>query len=145
MIGIIVSGHINFASGMRSAVEAITGEQEAIEFIDFIPSMTTEELENHMIDSIERINQGEGVLILTDIPGGSPCNRGLSIMLNRNDVKVIAGTNLPMIANACFERDGVTLAELVDIVTDIGHQSIKDMDKELAQLEAAEPVYQDDL
>ncbi|MGF1779287.1 PTS galactosamine/N-acetylgalactosamine transporter subunit IIA [Vibrio nomapromontoriensis] len=136
MIGIIVSGHINFASGMKSAVEAIVGEQSGLEFIDFVPPMTTEQLEASMLTSIEKINSGSGVLILTDVPGGSPCNRAVSIMLKRDDVKVIAGVNLPMITNACFERDGVTINELVDIVSEIGSESIKDMEKELAQLES---------
>ncbi|WP_162048396.1 PTS galactosamine/N-acetylgalactosamine transporter subunit IIA [Vibrio taketomensis] len=135
MIGIIVSGHINFATGMQSAVEAIVGEQDSLAFIDFVPPMTTEQLEDKMLSAIEQMNDGSGVLILTDVPGGSPCNRGVSIMLNRNDVKVVAGCNLPMITNACFERDGVSLDELADIVCEIGAQSMKDMAKELAQLE----------
>lgn len=135
MIGIIVSGHIHFATGMQSAVEAIVGEQASLEFIDFVPTMTTEQLEEQMISSIEEMNDGSGVLILTDVPGGSPCNRGVAIMLNRDDVQVVAGCNLPMITNACFERDGVSLDELTDIVCEIGSQSMKDMKKELAQLE----------
>ena len=145
MIGIIVSGHIHFASGMQSAVEAIVGEQQGIEFVDFVPSITTEELEQLMLQSIARINTGDGVLILTDVPGGSPCNRALSIMLKRNDIKVIAGCNLPMITNACFERDGLSLDELVEVVFDIGNQSIKDMHKELANLEECSPAYEDEL
>ncbi|MGR5133335.1 PTS galactosamine/N-acetylgalactosamine transporter subunit IIA [Vibrio alfacsensis] len=135
MIGIIVSGHINFATGMRSAVEAIVGEQDSLEFIDFVPTMTTDELEKQMLFSIDRMNDGSGVLILTDVPGGSPCNRGVSIMLSRSDVKVVAGCNLPMITNACFERDGVSLEELTEIVCEIGSQSMKDMAKEIAMLE----------
>ncbi|BAC93304.1 phosphotransferase system, mannose/fructose-specific component IIA [Vibrio vulnificus YJ016] len=135
MIGIIVSGHINFATGMQSAVEAIVGEQDSLEFIDFVPTMTTEQLEEQMLSSIEKMNDGSGVLILTDVPGGSPCNRGVAIMLNRSDVKVVAGCNLPMITNACFERDGVSLAELTEIVCEIGAQSMKDMAKEIAMLE----------
>ncbi|WP_114765594.1 PTS galactosamine/N-acetylgalactosamine transporter subunit IIA [Vibrio rhodolitus] len=135
MIGIIVSGHINFATGMQSAVEAIVGEQESLEFIDFVPSMTTEQLEEQMLSSIEKMNDGSGVLILTDVPGGSPCNRGVSIMLNRSDVKVLAGCNLPMITNACFERDGISLEELAEVVCEIGLQSMKDMAKEIARLE----------
>jgi PTS system N-acetylgalactosamine-specific IIA component len=120
---------------MQSAVEAIVGEQDSLEFIDFVPTMTTEQLEEQMLSSIEKMNDGSGVLILTDVPGGSPCNRGVAIMLNRSDVKVVAGCNLPMITNACFERDGVSLAELTEIVCEIGAQSMKDMAKEIAMLE----------
>ena len=145
MIGIIVSGHINFATGMQSAVEAIVGEQKALEFIDFVPTMTTEQLEASMISSIEKMNDGSGVLILTDVPGGSPCNRGVAIMLNRDDVRVVAGCNLPMITNACFERDDVSLDELVNIICEVGAESMKDMAKEIAQLDNNSDSFEDEL
>lgn len=136
MIGIIVSGHINFASGMKSAVDAIVGEQSSIEFIDFVPSITTEELEYKMINSVERVNNGQGVLFLTDVIGGSPCNRAVAIMLSRNDVKVIGGCNLPMITNACFERDDASLEELSEIVLEIGRSTMNDMHLAIQEQEA---------
>lgn len=131
MIGIIVSGHINFATGIKSAVDAIVGEQESIEFIDFVPEITTEQLEQKMLEAIERVDTGKGVLFLTDVVGGTPCNRAMSIMLERQNINVIGGTNLPMITNACFERDGVSLDELTEIVLEIGASTMKDMKKEL--------------
>ncbi|MGA6580038.1 PTS mannose transporter subunit IIA, partial [Providencia sp. NPDC089923] len=48
MIGLIISGHLNFASGMASAVKAIAGEQENMVFIDFIESISPDELEQQM-------------------------------------------------------------------------------------------------
>ncbi|MDC9132388.1 hypothetical protein PSJ72_06085 [Escherichia coli] len=56
MIGIIVIGHINFASGLRSAVEAIAGEQPYIEYIDFIPGMSTEQLEIHIRQAVKKMS-----------------------------------------------------------------------------------------
>lgn len=135
MIGIIVSGHINFATGMQSAVEAIVGKQNSLEFIDFMPTMATEQLKKQMLSSIDKINDGSGVLILTDVLGGSPCNCGISIMLNRNDITVVSGCNLPMITNACFERNGISLEDLTEIVCEVGSQSMKDMAKEITILE----------
>ncbi|MCZ5740185.1 hypothetical protein O5290_27445 [Escherichia coli] len=61
MIGIIVIGHINFASGLRSAVEAIAGEQPYIEYIDFIPGMSTEQLEIHIRQAVKKCQTGEGI------------------------------------------------------------------------------------
>ena len=144
MTGIIVSGHINFASGMKSAVDAIVGEQPSIEFIDFIPSMTTEELEQKMLEAVDKVNDGKGVLFLTDVIGGTPCNRAVSIMLSRDDVKVLGGCNLPMITNACFERDDVSLQELTEIVLEIGQSTMNDMHIELANLDNAEVTLFDD-
>lgn len=145
MIGILVSGHINFASGMKSAVEAIVGEQDNVEFIDFVPTISTEELEEAMISSINRIDKGQGVLILTDVPGGTPCNRAVSIMMNRENVKVIAGTNLPMITNACFERDDTTVSELAETIIEIGSQTIVNPEQQLKAADTQADTFEDAL
>jgi len=130
MIGIVVSGHINFASGVQSAVGAIAGEQAQMKFVDFVETMSTDDLEADLRAAAAEVNSGEGVLFLTDIPGGSPSNRASVIMMDTPLVEVIGGANLPMIANAAFERDGVELSELVEIVLEIGHSCIQDMRKE---------------
>ncbi|EDU4587779.1 PTS mannose transporter subunit IIA, partial [Salmonella enterica subsp. houtenae] len=80
----------------------------------------------------DRVDSGDGVLFLTDIPGGSPCNRALNILMSGRNVELLAGVNLPMIANAAFERDGVSLTELVDILMDIGATSLQNLRTELA-------------
>lgn len=134
MIGIVVSGHIHFASGMESAVKAIAGEQEQMAFIDFIESMSTDELEIKLRQAMKAVDAGDGVLFLTDIPGGSPSNRASAILMDSDKVEQISGVNLPMIANAAFEREDVTVNELVEILLEIGSSCMQDMRK---QLEAA--------
>ncbi|MGO2509871.1 MAG: PTS galactosamine/N-acetylgalactosamine transporter subunit IIA [Vibrio hibernica] len=134
MIGIVVSGHIHFASGMESAVKAIAGEQEQMAFIDFIESMSTDELEIQLRQAMKAVDTGDGVLFLTDIPGGSPSNRASAILMDSDKVEQISGVNLPMIANAAFEREDVTVNELVEILLEIGSSCMQDMRK---QLEAA--------
>lgn len=140
MIGIVVSGHLNFASGMQSAVKAIAGEQAQMAFIDFVESMSTEQLEAQLRQTAKEVDSGDGVLFLTDIPGGSPCNRALSIMMDTPNVELIAGVSLPMIANAAFERDGADLKELVDTLVEIGTSCVQDMRKQLALVMDPEPV-----
>ncbi|AGH82002.1 PTS system, N-acetylgalactosamine-specific IIA component [Psychromonas sp. CNPT3] len=127
MIGLVVSGHINFATGMASAVHAITGDQDNLAFVDFVTSMSTDELENALNIAADAVDTGEGVLFLTDLPGGSPANRALSLVIKSQNKEVIAGVNLPMIANAVFERDDVSLKELVQMLIEIGTSSIQDM------------------
>lgn len=126
MIGIIVVGHIHFSSGLRSSVEAIVGEQKKIKFIDFLPSTSAEQLQVSMEEAIVECHQGQGVLIMTDILGGTPCNRAMALLTDtkQSNIRVVTGSNLPMIANACLERDNCTLDELVQFVLDIGHQSV---------------------
>ncbi|HHQ4470166.1 MULTISPECIES: PTS galactosamine/N-acetylgalactosamine transporter subunit IIA [Aeromonas] len=131
MIGIVVSGHINFASGMQSAMKAIVGEPEQMRFVDFVESMSTDDLETALRNAAQEVNSDDGVLFLTDIPGGSPANRASVILMDSDQVEVLSGVNLPMIANAAFERDGASLHELVDILQDIGKSTIQDMRKAL--------------
>ncbi|WP_279450835.1 PTS galactosamine/N-acetylgalactosamine transporter subunit IIA [Aeromonas hydrophila] len=138
MIGIVVSGHIKFASGMQSAIKTIVGEPEQMCFVDFIESMSTDELESALRKAAQEVNSDEGVLFLTDIPGGSPANRATAILMDTAQVEVLAGVNLPMIANAAFERDGVSLNELVEILQEIGKSTMQDMRKALATAMAQE-------
>ncbi|HEH9399440.1 TPA: PTS sugar transporter subunit IIA [Aeromonas sobria] len=140
MIGIVVSGHINFASGMQSAIKAIVGTPEQMRFVDFVESMSTDDLELALREAAQEVSSDDGVLFLTDIPGGSPANRASAILMDTDNVEVLAGVNLPMIANAAFERDGVSLSELVDILQEIGKSTMQDMRK---ALDAA--MYQQDI
>ncbi|ENX3947102.1 PTS galactosamine/N-acetylgalactosamine transporter subunit IIA [Photobacterium damselae] len=139
MIGIVVSGHIHFASGVASAVRAIAGEQEQMCYVDFVETMSTDELELALRQAAQAVDSGDGVLFLTDIPGGSPANRALAILMDTPNVELIGGANLPMIANAAFERDGVELKELVEILLEIGGSCMQDMRKQLEMMMATEP------
>ena len=144
MIGIVVSGHINFATGMESAFKAIAGEQEQFMFVDFLESMSTDDLEAELRKAAQAVNTGEGVLFLCDVLGGSPCNRAMNIMQDTPNVEILVGVNLAMIANAAFERDGSTLDELVETIQEIGASTMKSMRKELAAITASAMADEDD-
>lgn len=141
MIGLIVSGHINFASGMASAVKAIAGEQENMVFLDFVETLSPDELEQQMRAAMDAMN-AEQVVFLTDLPGGTPCNRAMAIMMENQSVEVLAGVNLPMIVNAALEREGVDAKELLSILQDIGTCSIQDLRQQLAMI--SEPEFEED-
>lgn len=145
MIGIIVSGHICYALGMCSAVEALAGKHRGIRFIDFTGSLTTDELQSKFAKAISDIDQGDGVLVLTDLPGGTPCNRAVAEMVGDRNVKVISGTNLSMIIHACQVRKDKSLAALAKSVVAIGRSSIIDMDQELHQLTSIDSAMIDEL
>ncbi|APC12822.1 MULTISPECIES: PTS galactosamine/N-acetylgalactosamine transporter subunit IIA [Providencia] len=141
MIGLIISGHLNFASGMASAVKAIAGEQENMVFIDFIESISPDELEQQMRAAIQSMSC-EQVVFLTDLPGGTPCNRAMAIMMENPSVEVLAGVNLPMIVNAAFEREDTTASELLSVLREIGMTSIQDLREQLAM--SSEPENEED-
>ena len=129
MLGIVVSGHIHFASGMKSAVEAISGKQKQLQFVDY-DEVCTEVLKEKLILAAQQVNSGDGVLFLTDILGGSPTNCAMSLLVDNSDYELICGVNLSMIVNACFERDCMTLDELKEALLNGEMSCIKDMRKE---------------
>ncbi|UXN36234.1 PTS galactosamine/N-acetylgalactosamine transporter subunit IIA [Avibacterium paragallinarum] len=134
MLGIVVSGHINFASGMRSAVEAIVGQQPQLEFVDFLESMSTDELGSQLLAAKEKVNSGDGVLFLVDLYGGSPCNRAINLLLQDPNVEVVAGVNLSMIVNAALEREEFSVSELADCLARGEFSQIKNLRQDLTAL-----------
>ena len=74
MIGLIVTGHANFGSGMTSSVNLIAGEQEAYRYVDFLPTYGTEELTEEIAKAMDELKDCEGIIIFTDLMGGSPFN-----------------------------------------------------------------------
>lgn len=67
MIGLIVTGHANFGSGMTSSVNLIAGEQEAYRYVDFLPTYGTEELTEEIAKAMDELKDCEGIIIFTDL------------------------------------------------------------------------------
>ena len=88
MIGIILSGHGEFASGLYSSIQLIAGEQENFQAIDFSEGMSSEELQEKFNEAAENVDQGQGVVIFTDIPGGTPFNQAVILSTKKENLKV---------------------------------------------------------
>lgn len=127
MIGIIVTGHLKFASGYQSALEAIVGKSEQLEFVDFNSGMSSVDLEQQLRAAVQRVDSGEGVLFLTDIAGGSPFQCASKVALESPQNDVLSGTNLGMAAELCLGRFGMDMRELVSWGVECGTESIKSM------------------
>lgn len=140
MIGLVITGHLNFATGYQSAVNAIAGDNPQVEYVDFLESMSTDELEQKIRAAADKVDSGEGVLFLTDIPGGSPFQRSAKVAADMNNADVISGTNLVMAAEACLERDGMELAELVKQVMETGVENIKSFQQELRAVKSTDAM-----
>lgn len=105
MIGILVTGHCHFASGLTSVLDMLAGPQEHYETVDFSPELPLEILERQISKSLTCLSCCESVLIFTDIKGGSPYN--MCVRLQRTypqPIHIISGTNLPCLITACLER-----------------------------------------
>lgn len=108
MVGIIVVGHGEFAKGLSSAVEIIAGRQDEYLNLSFSYGMTPEQLKAEIKDAIEHLNTERGVLIFTDLLGGTPFKESVEISLQYDNVKVITGTNTAMLLEAVLMRSTIT-------------------------------------
>lgn len=104
MKGIIVTGHGNFASGIESTMRLIMGEQEKTVFIDFKEGMTNIELSENIEKVVKEIGE-KGVLIFTDILGGTPFNEAAMISTKYSNIYVFAGLNMAMLFEALDCRE----------------------------------------
>ena len=96
MIGLVLVTHGRLAAEFITAMEHVVGPQEAIEAVCIGPDDDMEERRRDIVDAVARVDQGSGVVVLTDMFGGTPSNLAISVM-NSGRVEVIAGVNLPML------------------------------------------------
>ena len=96
MIGLVLVTHGRLAVEFITALEHVVGPQEAVEGICIDADDDMEARRSDIADAIARVSNGEGVIILTDLFGGTPSNLAISLMKSA-DIEVIAGVNLPML------------------------------------------------
>lgn len=125
MIGIILSGHAEFASGLNSSIQLIAGKQDNFEIVDFSEGMSSEDLHQSLQAAIEIVEQGQGTVIFTDIPGGTPFNQSVILSTKKEKVKVITGTNLPALLDGSFSRD-LSLDEFIEKILDSGKSGLQE-------------------
>lgn len=104
MIGLLVTGHGNFASGITSSVDLIAGKQENYQFVDFLPTYNLDDLDREIKKGLENLKNCDSILILCDLLGGTPFNKAAEISTKMNNVNVVAGTNLSMLLEVTMTR-----------------------------------------
>lgn len=125
MIGLLVTGHANFGTGITSSVNLIAGEQEAYKAVDFLPTYSTEDLTREITKALDELKDCEGVIIFTDLMGGTPFNVSAQIGHRKENIRIVAGTNLPMLVEIVMSRKFMdNLDELVDSVLETGKEQV---------------------
>ncbi|MCC5978272.1 MAG: PTS sugar transporter subunit IIA [Salinarimonas sp.] len=123
MIGMVLVTHGRLATEFRAALEHVVGPQEQIETITIGPEDDMEIRRADILDAVARVESGEGVVVLTDMFGGTPSNLALSCMTGRH-VEVVAGINLPMLIKLASVRDCESLGEAVLHAQEAGRKYI---------------------
>ncbi len=131
MIGMVLVTHGHLALEFRAALEHVVGPQEQLETITIGPEDDMESRRKDIMDAVCRVNSGDGVVVLTDMFGGTPSNLALSCMTNKL-VEVVAGINLPMLIKFASVREAETLEDAVLQAQDAGRKYINVASRVLA-------------
>jgi PTS system mannose-specific IIA component len=123
MIGIVLVTHGALAAEFKSAVEHVVGPQEQIEAVCIGPDDDMEVRREDIIKAVAKANSGDGVVILTDMFGGTPSNLAISVMKSV-EAEVIAGVNLPMLVKLCRVRGDMPIATAVTTAAEAGRKYI---------------------
>ncbi len=123
MIGLVLVTHGQLASEFRAALEHVVGPQENMETISIGPDDDMEQRRTDILDAVARADAGAGVILLTDMFGGTPSNLAISVMDSAN-VEVVAGVNLPMLIKLASARTSKNLEQAVDDAQEAGRKYI---------------------
>jgi PTS system mannose-specific IIA component len=121
-IGIVAVSHCGLAEEMVRVAELIVGELESCKAICFQAQQGVEEMTSDLKDAIREVDRGRGVLILTDLFGGTPANISLSFL--GPNVEVVCGMNLPMLIKLAGCRTELPLSEAAATVKEYGQRHI---------------------
>jgi PTS system mannose-specific IIA component len=123
MIGMVLVTHGALAIEFKSALEHVVGPQELVETVAIGPDDDMEKRRNDILKCVDSADQGDGVVILTDMFGGTPSNLAISVMQTR-EVEVIAGVNLPMLVKLARVRHDLDIKAAVKEAADAGRKYI---------------------
>jgi len=123
MIGLLIISHCELGKELLNAAELIFGRLEATKSIAITQTTESEELLKMIAEEIKALDSGQGVLLLTDMFGGTPSNLSLSF-LKEEMVEVLTGVNLPMVVEAAQNRERLSLNELGEKAQEAGTRGI---------------------
>jgi PTS system mannose-specific IIA component len=124
LVGIVIATHARLGAALIEAAEFVL--ESSFEYLDFVSidlRQSADVLLKKIGDGVRKVNTGEGVLILTDMFGGTPSNLSLSF-LEEGKIEVVTGVNLPILIRSLNQRKGKSLQELSQEVYNYGQKSI---------------------
>lgn len=140
MLGLLVTGHGHFATGLNSSLELIAGAQPNVALVDFEADHSIEILKDNLTKALDSLKEYDGVLVLSDLPGGSPFKTAVELKYERMDqpIEVIAGTNLPLLIASS------TMTSVFDNPLDLAEAMIPEGKDSIVRFELAAKVEEDE-
>ena len=132
MIGMVLVTHGRLAVELVAALEHVVGLQPNVASVCIGPEDDMEQRRHEILERVGQVDDGSGVVLLTDMFGGTPSNLAISIM-DKAKVEVIAGVNLPMLIKLASVRNAEPLADAVASAQEAGRKYINVASRLLAQ------------
>ncbi len=125
MIGIVLITHGNLAEELLSAVKFVLSEKPVVEImgVSLDPKKEFDTFKKVIEKAIESVDHGDGILLVTDMFGGTPSNIGLTF-LGENKIEVISGVNLPMLLKLSTLKNSISLQDAIKIAEKAGRDNI---------------------
>lgn len=134
MIGIVVVSHMHFAEALLEAVRMIYGKPEKVIAVPLLEGEGLEDLKDKVLKAIDSVNDGDGVLVLVDLFGGTTMNVSALIATERRDIEIVAGVNLPMMLHVLFEReDAKGVRDLAEKAIYAGKEGVVDVREKILE------------
>lgn len=124
MIGIVIVTHNGLAQEMATATQLIVGAQEQLRTVGIGPDDDVDERKREIAEAIKAVDAGKGVVLVTDMFGGTPCNLALTF-LRKGKVEVLAGANLPSLIKLVSVRADRKLEEAVKLAIESGRKYLR--------------------
>lgn len=123
-VGVVIVTHYRLGEEFLHALRLIVPDPPEFEAVSIEPSQSVDEMREAIAQALQRADRGEGVLVLTDMFGGTPSNMSLSFLEERR-VEVVTGFNLPMLIKVATLRERTPLEELAAMIRDYGQRNIR--------------------
>jgi len=123
MVGLVVVTHCRIAEELVKSASLIMGEIKSCIPIGIDPEEKLEKISERLEQALASVDEGDGVLVLTDLFGGTPSNVSLSF-LQEKKVEVVSGVNLPMLLKVSGDRAGKDLKEIARLAREVGRKNI---------------------
>ena len=124
MVGLVVAAHGRLADELVHTAEQIVGMLPAVRVCSIEPGASPEAIRAAMIRAVVELDTGDGVIVLADLFGGTPCNQSL-MLCDRRKLEVVTGVNLPMLLKAnSLRRETMPLPDLAIELTRYGQKNI---------------------
>jgi len=123
MIGMVLVTHARLAEEFLAALEHVVGPQQQIAAVCIGPDDDMNDRRQEILQKVQEVDSGDGVVVLTDMFGGTPSNLAISIM-EPTKVEVVAGINLPLLINLAASREDENMVLAVNAAQDAGRKYI---------------------